>query len=190
MPHKQLEATAATTDLGEFTAIAAAWTVDRQREVILPGAFAATIASWRASGKRLPLHYNHKGSADQIIGYVDPNTMRETDAGLYVEGKVDIHDSDIARDAWRSMKNGAMSLSIGYLVTRQHKRDDGIRELRGIDLFEISIVPHPANADTKILGTKSVDLPPELIGTAFDPAVAEAMAQRKTRPIRVVSFDA
>jgi hypothetical protein len=33
------------------------------------------------------------------------------------------------------MKNGAMSLSIGYLVTADRERADGVRELHGIDLW-------------------------------------------------------
>jgi HK97 family phage prohead protease len=143
------------TTRGVFSAIAASYSVDRQGERIAPGAFAETIARWRESGKRLPVHYDHKAGADHVIGAIDPDTMQETDAGLYVEGKLDIHTSDVAREAWRSMKNGAMSLSIGYLVTADNKREDGVRELRGIDLFEVSIVPHPASPDTRVLEMKS-----------------------------------
>lgn len=43
-------ATVTATDEGEFTAIAAAWSVDRVRDQIVRGAFAATIKRWRASG--------------------------------------------------------------------------------------------------------------------------------------------
>jgi hypothetical protein len=53
------------------------------------------------------------------------------------------------------MKNNAVSLSFGYLVTKSRDREDGIRELLGIDLFEISIVPAPANPETRVLSMKS-----------------------------------
>jgi HK97 family phage prohead protease len=76
--------------------------------------------------------------------------MRETAQGLRVTGKVDINDSDIAREAWRSMKNNTMSLSFGYLTVKSQRRDDGINELHELDLFEVSIVPAPANPDTPI----------------------------------------
>ena len=155
MLHKTLAAVSETTDTGWFSAIAAAYSVDRQKEQIIPGAFAETTARWRESGKQLPVHYDHKGSADHIIGAINPHTLAETDLGLVVEGKLDINESELAREAWRSMKNGVMSLSIGYMVTADHKRDDGVRELKGIDLFEVSIVPHPANADTRVLEMKS-----------------------------------
>jgi hypothetical protein len=61
----------------------------------------------------------------------------------------------MARQASRLMKNNAVSLSFGYLATDKARCDDGVQELREIDLFEVSIVPAPANADTRILSTKS-----------------------------------
>jgi Caudovirus prohead serine protease len=60
------------TDLGEFTAIAAAYTVDRVKDRIVPGAFEKTIAQWQASGKRIPLHWDHRGDAANVIGSIDP----------------------------------------------------------------------------------------------------------------------
>jgi uncharacterized protein len=147
----------ATTELGEFTAIAAAYSVDRVGDQIVKGAFEGTIGRWQQSGKRVPLHWDHKGDAHNIIGWIDPATMQEVDTGLQVSGKVDIDQSETAKEAWRSMKNGSMSLSFGYLVSKSQKRKDGITELREIDLFEISIVPVPANPDTRILSMKSAD---------------------------------
>ena len=62
--------------------------------------------------------------------------------------------AEAAREAWRSMKNNAVSLSFGYMISKSRDREDGIRELLGVDLFEISIVPHPANEDTRFLELK------------------------------------
>ena len=53
--------------------------------------------------------------------------------------------------------SAACSLSFGYVVTADAERGDGIRELRGIDLFETSVVPHPANPDTRIVEMKSIE---------------------------------
>ncbi len=162
MQHKTLEAKATATDLGEFTAIAAAYSVDRANERIVPGAFAATIASWQSSGKQIPLHWDHSGNPADIIGTVDPQTMRETADGLEVKGQLDLKDSEVAREAWRLMRNNAASLSFGYLVTDEAEAEDGVLELKAIDLFEITITPAPANADTRVLSMKSVkDLTPE-----------------------------
>lgn len=157
MEHLTVEAVATATDLGEFTAIAATYTVDRQNEQIRRGAFESTIRRWQASGKQIPLHYDHRGDAASIIGTVDPASLREEPEGLRVSGRLDLEGSETAREVWRSMKAGAMSLSFGFLSTRARKRSDGVRELSEIDLFEISVVPHPANPDTRFLSLKSTD---------------------------------
>jgi uncharacterized protein len=153
---KTLTAKATTTDLGQFSAIAASWSQDREGDVITRGAFAQTISMWRLSEKQIPLHWNHSGSPEDIIGTVDPSTLKETDEGLLVEGQLHLEESERAREIWRSVKSGAISLSFGYLVKSEHTRDDGIRELTQLDLYEISLTPAPANSDTRVLSTKSV----------------------------------
>lgn len=155
MLHKTLEAQATTTDRGEFTAIAAAYSVDRTNERILPGAFKGTIARWQESQKQIPLHWDHMGDAKNIIGSVDPASMREIDEGLEVKGQLDLEDSEVAREAWRSMKKNSIGLSFGYLVTADGKAEDGVRELKAVDLFEVSITPAPMNPDTRFIDMKS-----------------------------------
>jgi phage head maturation protease len=98
--------------------------------------------------------------------------------------------------AWRSIKNGAMSLSIGYLVTADHVRSDGVRELQGIDLFEVSIVSHPANAETRIPDTKSYSRADAIREEARANILATLVvgessrrAARDTRPIEVKVFE-
>jgi HK97 family phage prohead protease len=156
MLHKTLEAKATATELGEFTALAAAYTVDRGNERIIPGAFASSIEKWQTSGKQIPLHWDHSGDPHDIIGTVDPHATKETDAGLVVTGKLDLEGSDVAQEAWRTMKSGAMGLSFGYMVTDGAEADDGVYELKAVDVFEISITPAPMNADTRMLSMKSV----------------------------------
>jgi phage head maturation protease len=80
--------------------------------------------------------------------------MEETDAGLVVSGKVDL-DTERGRDVWRSVKSNRVSFSFGLMVTDSVMRDDGVRELRAVDLYEISVTPTPANSDTRVLGWKS-----------------------------------
>lgn len=105
MRHLTVDTKAATiTDAGIFEAIAAAWSVDRTNEAIRPGAFAKTIARWQASGKQIPLHWSHGGAPEDIIGSVDPTSMRETSEGLHVAGRLALDGSEQARSAWRAMK--------------------------------------------------------------------------------------
>lgn len=156
MNRKTLQAKATTTtDAGEFVALAAAYSIDRAGDRIVPGAFAKSIDRWQASGKSVPLHWNHQGEPEDIIGAIDPATMEETELGLKVAGKVDLDGSEKGREAWRSMKAGTMSLSFGYMVVSEKQADDA-NELHELDLFEISVVPGPANADTRFLSLKSM----------------------------------
>jgi uncharacterized protein len=158
LEHKTLNTTARSrTELGEFSAIAAAYSIDRDGDQIVPGAFRNTIERWQASGKRIPLHWNHSPIPKDIIGSIDPDSMSEVDDGLYVRGKLDIATSDNAGDVWELVKNSVVSLSFGYLATDKATRPDGVQELRELDLFEISLVAAPANADTRILSYKSAD---------------------------------
>lgn len=153
LEHKTIKAAATATDRGEFSALAATYSVDRVNERIIPGAFEKTIEKWQGADRNIPLHWDHSGAAEDIIGYVDPGAMRETDDGLYVEGRLDLKSSGVAREAWRSMRNNAVALSFGYLQkTRDGK--DGVTEIVEVDLFEVSIVPAPANPDTRLLSLK------------------------------------
>jgi HK97 family phage prohead protease len=191
---KQTTSTPATTERGEFTALAAGWGVDRQREQIRRGAFARTIEAWQRSGKRIPLAWNHETGAESIIGSIDPASMKETADGLLVSGRLDITDSEKAREAWRSVKSRAASLSFGYIVTQSHERSDGITELTELDLFEITITPTPANPETRVLSTKSVSTDAELRERAkamgIDPDNYERSHKVERRDgLRVASFE-
>jgi HK97 family phage prohead protease len=153
--HKTIATKAQTiTDRGEFTAIAAAYSIDRVGDQIVPGAFKGTIRRWRQSGKDIPLHWDHEGTPEAIIGGVNPSLMREMKDGLYVAGKIDLEDSELGREAWRSVKSNRLSLSFGYLATREEKSGD-VNRLLEIDLFEVSVVAAPANADTRFLSFKN-----------------------------------
>ncbi len=147
------------TDQGVFSAILAAWNVDRMNEQIDPHAFDTTIEAWQASGKKIPLHWDHEGAPDQIIGYLDPKSMMAREDGLYVEGAVAIEDSEVARDAWRVMKSGAAGLSFGYIVNRDMAAltEGEPRKLLELDVFEGTITPAPVNPETRVLETKGLD---------------------------------
>jgi hypothetical protein len=156
MLHKTVKATVETVaDQGSFTALAAAYSVDRGNERIIPGAFQGSIEKWQASSKMIPLHWDHSGDPHDIIGTVDPAQTKETDAGLFVAGQLDLEGSEVAKEAWRSMKAGSLGLSFGYLVLDGAEAKDGVYELKAVDVFEISVTPAPMNADTRFLDLKS-----------------------------------
>jgi HK97 family phage prohead protease len=164
-------------------------------EVIRPGAFAKAIAKWRDSGRDLPVYWDHRAGAESVIGSVDASTVRETDDGLYVAGNLGLEDSPLAREAWRSVKRNRIGLSFGYLVTADHDRPDGVKELLAIDPFEITLTPAPANSDTRILSTESTRtkryLDPKSGNRMNYAELVEhaAAMEQKSAPVKVASFE-
>ncbi|MFT4027415.1 MAG: HK97 family phage prohead protease [Novosphingobium sp.] len=105
---------------------------DAGRDTIRPGAFAASLA---ARAGPLPLYWQHR--ADQRIGWVE--RVAEDARGLKVIARIDNPEGAAAL----ALKRGAVTgLSFGYRA-RDAGRDGHGRELRAVDLFEVSLVTHP-----------------------------------------------
>src|SRR5512147_257007 len=114
MQHLTAKAATVKTEEGTFTAYASAFNnIDRTGERVIKGAFRDTIRRWQAAGRDVPLVWDHGRDPREVIGSVDSSTMEERDAGLYIEASLDIEDSELAREAWRSVKRGRISLSFG-----------------------------------------------------------------------------
>lgn len=94
------------------------------------------------------------GKPENVIGTVDPKTLRETRDGLLAEAKLDLEGSETAREAWRAIKSDSIGVSFGYLA-EEESVEDGTRLLKAIDLYEISLTPTPMNADTRVVSWKS-----------------------------------
>src|SRR5512147_2566360 len=107
MQHLTAKAATVKTEEGTFTAYASAFNnVDRTGERVIKGAFRDTIRRWQSAGRDVPLVWDHGRGAHEVIGSVDSSTMEERDAGLYIEASPDLEDSELAREAWRSVKRG------------------------------------------------------------------------------------
>ena len=152
MQHMTLKAvtTATDQDQGTFRALVSSWSRDREGDEIEHGAFDETISAWRASGKMLPLLFEH---STEEIGAINPATMDTTDEGLVVSGEVD-RATPNGQQAWRQIRRGSASFSIGYLADHTPRKGGG-RILHRIDLLEISLTSTPMNADSRVLDWKS-----------------------------------
>lgn len=198
-----LDAKATTlTDQGEVRLLVSTYDKDRGGDVIKRGAFAESIRQWQSSGRKIPLHFDHKADPESIIGAADPASMRETDEGLVVEAKLDLEDSEKAREVWRLVKADALACSFGYVADGETQAD-GTRLLSKVDLFEVTLTPSPMNPHTRVLAWKSeTTFPPELeliheiAGRDPDEYVrerqqrkaAEAETKRQREPIQLASF--
>jgi HK97 family phage prohead protease len=123
--------------------------IDAYLDTILPGAFRESLAK---NDRPVLMKRNHY---DGVIGKW--TKIEEDEIGLYVEGELTPGHSK-AEDTYALIKHGAISgLSIGYFPIESTERvGDGkmIRELRKIDLYEISIVDSPADIGATISDIK------------------------------------
>ncbi len=145
----ELESADETT--GEFSGYAAVFgNVDAGGDIIERGAFAKTIVDDFDRIKILALHDNY----DLPIG--KPIELREDGKGLYIRGK--ISDTQKGRDIQTLLKDGVLTeLSIGYdSVVFDYDSEQGIRHLREVKLWEISIVTWAMNDQAKIDEVKSL----------------------------------
>ncbi len=129
---------------------------DSYGDVIAPGAFADTIKARVESGHPFPLCWNH--DLDQIIGSVDPNEIKDDEHGVHFTGK--FFDTPLAQEKREIVKSGVVyQFSFAYDVkdSASVTLEDGTKanELRKLDLFEISVVPIPANPRAEMTEVKS-----------------------------------
>lgn len=140
---------------GEFEGYGSVFGIkDSADDVVLPGAFQATLASWREKKAMPALLWQHQ--MNEPIGvYTD---IREDDIGLYVKGRLLIDDDPLARRAYAHMKAGSLSgLSIGYrLKEGEYDRTRSVFLLKSIDLWEISLVTFPSNEEARINEVKRI----------------------------------
>ncbi len=136
---------------GEFSGYASVFgNVDGGGDIVEPGAFAKTIADDFARIKILSQHNQY----ELPIG--KPLELREDEKGLYIRGK--ISDTQSGRDVQTLLKDGVLNeLSIGYdAVDYSIDESTGIRHLKQIKLWEVSIVTWAMNDQATIDDVKSM----------------------------------
>lgn len=121
--------------------------VDSYGDTILPGAYKATLEKRE---RPIQLRWNHRGP---VIGkWLE---IEEDEKGLRVKGELTPGHS-VAEDAYALLKHGAVTgMSIGYRVKDASETADGKRELKEIELVEISIVESPADNSAHVSDVKS-----------------------------------
>ncbi len=129
---------------------------DSYGDVIAPGAFEDTIKARKESGHPFPLCWNH--DLDQIIGSVDPEAIEDTEKGPLMTAS--FFDTPLAQEKRAIVKSGVVyqfSFAYDVLEAGPVELEDGRKanELRKLDLFEVSIVPIPANQNAVMTEVKS-----------------------------------
>lgn len=133
-------------DQGYFCGYASVFSnVDQQSDVVVPGAFAG------CDPKQVKLLWQHEAS--EPIGCI--TTLREDKRGLFVEAKLAL-GVQRGKEAYALLRDEAISgLSIGYTVIKS-TGSKPVRFLEAVQLWEISLVTFPSNAEALVTYIKSV----------------------------------
>lgn len=128
--------------------------VDSYKEIVVQGAFSESLAALKSAGRMPALLWQHR-SGEPIGVYTE---MREDSVGLYVKGKLALKTARGA-EAHELLKMKALSgLSIGFM-TREDSFDrvTGVRSLKKVDLWEVSLVTFPANEAARVSAVKTIE---------------------------------
>lgn len=137
---------------------------DQGGDVVMPGAYAASLAALAAAGRRVKMLWQHDPA--QPIGVWDE--VREDTRGLWVRGRV-LVDVARGREALALIGAGALDgLSIGYRTKRAERLGAG-RRLVEVELWEVSLVTFPMLPQARVSAKAGA-------GPAEDAALMRALA--------------
>lgn len=123
---------------------------DKGGDVVLAGAYAASLKALEARGARVKMLWQHDPA--QPIGVWDE--VREDGKGLYVRGRL-LTSVERGREAAALIEAGGIDgLSIGYRTVRAEKDAKGQRLLSEVELWEVSLVTFPMLPEARV-GSKA-----------------------------------
>ena len=145
---------------GVVEGYASTWTKtpDSYGDIVIKGAFTDTLKKRKASGHPFPLCFNH--DFDQIIGAVFE--AYEDDYGLKV--RASFLNTPAAQEKRELVKEGIVwQFSFAYSVlgseapTEEEKKQGIYQKLTKLELYEVSLVPVPANQTAVVTDIKNDD---------------------------------
>lgn len=121
---------------------------DQGGDTVEAGAYAASLAALAARGGRVKMLWQHDPA--QPIGVWDE--VREDATGLFVRGRI-LDEVARGREAAALLAAGAIDgLSIGYRTVQATRDGKGRRTLAELDLWEVSLVTFPMQAEARVRG--------------------------------------
>jgi len=126
--------------------------IDKTDDIINKGAFAESIVGNKPSN--IKMFWNH--SSNYLIGsYTE---LKEDDRGLFVKGRINL-GTQKGKEAYELLKAGDLDkMSIGFRIKEaSYDTESEVRTILKLDLFEISLVPIPANDLAEVMDVKSLD---------------------------------
>lgn len=166
-------------DFFEFEGLASTFgNIDHDGDAFAKGAFLESIA------KRTPsMMWQHQWS--EPIGVFD--VIKETKEGLFVKGRMPKEDSLVRDRVIPQIKIGSVrTMSVGFRI---NSRDDveitseGIRIIKKVDLFEISLVTIPANDMAVVTAFKGIMHDAGVPDDKIDMSALQDVAHLMTEPV-------
>ncbi|MAM13031.1 HK97 family phage prohead protease [Martelella lutilitoris] len=133
-------------DRGRVTGYASKFGIrDMGGDIVVKGAFSK-------SERKPKMLFQH--DPGQVVGVWD--RIEEDNTGLYVEGRVNL-GSTLGKDVHSNLEFGAIDgMSIGFRTKDAVKTKSG-RELRSVDLWEVSFVTFPMLPEALVSSVKSIE---------------------------------
>lgn len=160
MPQYKDARDAALQDGGTVKGYASTWDRDPDAygDVIAKGAFTKSLERWADLGMPIPLLYGHNTDDPEYnIGAV--TLAKEDERGLYIEAEFDSENpkAQYVRKLVREGRLFQFSFAFDCTDYADVTLEDGTkaRELRELDIFEVSLVQIPANQHAEVVEVKS-----------------------------------
>lgn len=153
--HFELKVKSADIEEGIISGYASVFgNVDSYGDIVVKGAFSRFLAELQVKGKVIPVFYGHNMEDPKAnIGLVIE--LREDERGLWFKARLDLSGNTYGRLVYEQLKDGRLdSVSFGFSVVDAKSTNAGY-ELRDLELYEISIVPIPANSEALITEVKA-----------------------------------
>ena len=156
--------------------------IDSGGDIIEPGAFTNTLAEGWERVKILALHN------DFWLPIGRPLELREDVNGLFLSAKVS--DTSMGKDIKVLLKDGVLNeLSIGYDPVVFDYDSDGIRHLREVKLWEVSLVTWAMNPAAMVTGYKSMEGAVSQMRNIGNDILTELKEGRKISSARLKSLE-
>lgn len=124
--------------------------IDLGGDVVMPGAFQKSLAQHKRANSLPQMFWMH--SPDQVPGIW--KEMHEDGDGLFVKGE--LVDTPLGNEMHTLLTRKAVrGLSIGFRINEAEFDGDGVRQLKEIDLWEVSLVSMAMNPLAQIEAAKS-----------------------------------
>lgn len=128
--------------------------VDSYGDIVVKGAFSKFLSELERTGKKISVYYGHNMEDPRAnIGVV--TELEEQDHGLWFKAQLDLSGDTYGRIVYEQLKDGRLdSMSFGYSIVDAAPTQGGY-ELRELKLFEVSVVPIPANDQALVTSVKA-----------------------------------